>query len=86
MARPQSRLGVGNGAQSYGLFPMNINGTMLMSEAMPKGNDPYKVRPHAHNSHRSLCSRGLVFLKRRCNYSASRTRSRRPTRGGSRRA
>ena len=31
-----------SGAQSYGLFPMNINGTMLMSEAMPSGNDPYK--------------------------------------------
>jgi hypothetical protein len=41
MARPQSRLGVRNGAQSYGLYPMNINGTMLMSEAMPKGNNPY---------------------------------------------
>jgi hypothetical protein len=42
MSRPQSRLGVRQGAQSYGLFPMNINGTMLMSDAMPKGNDPYK--------------------------------------------
>ena len=42
MSRPQSRLGVRQGAQLYGLFPMNINGTMLMSDAMPKGNDPYK--------------------------------------------
>jgi len=42
MARPQSRIGVRGGAQSYGLYPMNINGTMLMSEAMPQGNDPYK--------------------------------------------
>ena len=43
MSRPQSRLGVRQGAQSYGLFPMNINGTMLMSDAMPKGNPTRRI-------------------------------------------
>ena len=41
MSRPDSRLGKATHGQ-YRIFPMNVNGTMLMSEAMPLGNDPYK--------------------------------------------